>query len=283
MLVVALVGGGALALTRMRIDIFPPINQPRVFVFLNFGGYDPGQMEGILVNQLELEFQYVDGVRNIESKCIQQVAVIQLSFYPDTDMSKAMSQVVSQASRALAAMPPNTLPPRIMQLDAGSVPVGYLVFKSKTRALGEIGDLAQNRVRALVQNYVPGTVATSPFGTAIRSIAVSVDPDKLRSYNLSPQDVVGAINEGNVISPSGNLYVLDAMPLVPNNATIRDPKEFGNIPIKPGQNVYLRDVATVADATDVNYGYALVDGRKSVYLPVIKKSTASTLQVVSDI
>jgi multidrug efflux pump subunit AcrB len=72
MLVVALVGGGALALTRMRVDIFPPINQPQIYVFLNFGGYDPGQMEGVLVNQLELEFQYVDGVRNIESKCIHR-------------------------------------------------------------------------------------------------------------------------------------------------------------------------------------------------------------------
>jgi multidrug efflux pump subunit AcrB len=283
MLVVALVGGGALALNRMRIDIFPPINQPQIFVFVNYGGYDPGQMEGLLVSQFELWFQYVDGVRNIESKSIQQVAVIQLSFYPDTDMPKAMSQVVSVASRAQAGQPTGTLPPLIMQMDAGSVPVGYVVFRSQTHSLGEIGDLAQNRIRALVQAYVPGTVATSPFGTAIRSIAVSVDPDKLRSYNLTPQDVVNAINEGNAISPSGNLYINDAMPLVPNNAMIREPKEFGSIPLRPGRNVYLRDVATVADATDINYGYALVDGRKSIYLPIIKKSTASTLQVASDV
>ena len=124
MLVVALVGGGAVALNRMRIDIFPPINQPQIFVFCNFGGMDPGQMEGLVVNQFELWFQYVDGVRNIESKSIQQVAVIQLSFYPDTDMSKAMSQVVSVASRAQAGQPTGTLPPLIMQMDAGTVPVG---------------------------------------------------------------------------------------------------------------------------------------------------------------
>src|SRR5271165_6684176 len=122
MLVVALVGGGTLALTRMRIDIFPPINQPQIFVFVNYGGFDPGQMEGLLVNQFELEFQYVDGVRNIESKSIQQVAVIQLSFYPDTDMARAMAQVVAESNRALSAMPANTLPPRIMPMDAGSVP-----------------------------------------------------------------------------------------------------------------------------------------------------------------
>jgi multidrug efflux pump subunit AcrB len=283
MLVVALIGGGALALTRMRVDIFPPINQPQIYVFLNYGGLDPGQMEGILVNQFELQFQYVDGVSNIESKCIQQVAVIKLSFYPGTDMASAMAQVDSEATRALSAMPANTLPPLIMQMDAGSVPVGYLVFKSKTRPLGEIGDLAQNRIRALVQARVPGTVATSPFGASQRSIVVSVDPDKLRAYNLTPQDVVDAIGQGNVVSPAGNLYIRGQMPLVPNNAMIRDPKEFGSIPLKPGRNVYLRDVGTVADATDIIYGYALVDGRKSVYLPIVKKNTASTLQVVSDI
>ena len=170
-----------------------------------------------------------------------------------------------------------------MQMDAGNVPVGYLVFRSKTRSLGEIGDLAQYRVRPLLQTYVPGTVATAPFGSAIRAITVSVDPDKLRSYNLTPQDVVNAVNAGNAISPSGNLYIQGAMPLVPNNAMVRDPKEFGSIPLMPGRNVYLRDVATVADATDLNYGYALVDGRKSIYVPIIKKNTASTLQVVSNV
>jgi multidrug efflux pump subunit AcrB len=283
MLVVALVGGGALALTRMRIDIFPPINQPSIYVFTNYGGYDPFQMEGLLVSPFELWFQFVDGVRSMESRSIQQVAVVKLSFYPDTDMSKAMAQVVSVASRAQATQPNGTLPPLIMQMDAGNVPVGYLVFRTQTRSLGEIGDLVQFRVRPLLQTYVPGTVSTSPYGSSIRAITVSVDPDKLRSYNLTPQDVVDAVNQGNAISPSGNLYVQGAMPLVPNNAMVREPKNFGSIPVKPGRNVYLRDVAAVADATDLNYGYALVDGRKSIYVPIIKKSTASTLTVVSNV
>ena len=180
-------------------------------------------------------------------------------------------------------MPPNVLPPLIMQMDAGTVPVGYLVLQSKDRTLGEMGDLAQMRIRALVQSNVPGTMATSPFGTNVRTIVISVDPDRLRSYDLTPEEVVAALRDGNFISPSGNVYVQDQMPLVPNNAMISEPKDFGNIPIKPGQNVYVRDIGTVSDATDLNYGYALVNGHKSVYLPIVKKSTASTLQVVSDI
>jgi multidrug efflux pump subunit AcrB len=283
MLVVALVGGGALALTRMRIDIFPPINQPKIYVFVNYGGYDPGQMEGLLVSPFEFWFQFVDGVRSMESKSIQQVAVIELSFYPDTDMSKAMAQVVSVASRAQATQPDGTLPPLIMQMDAGNVPVGYLVFKSKTRPLGEIGDLANYRVRPLLQTYVPGTVATAPFDSSIRAITISVEPDKLRKYNLTPQDVVNAVNAGNAISPSGNLYVQGTMPLTPTNAMIREPKVFESIPLVPGRDVYLRDVGKVADATDLVYGYGLVDGRKSIYVPIIRKTTASTLTVVSNV
>ncbi len=283
MMIVTLIAVGGLALSRMRVDIFPPINQPQIVVFCNYGGMDPSQMEGLLVNQFELAFQYVDGVKNIESRCISQVALIKLAFYPGTDMAKAMASVVSQANRAQASMPPNVLPPLIMQLDAGSVPVGYLVLQSKNRTLGEMGDLAQMRIRALVQSNVPGTMATSPFGTNTRAIVISVDPDRLRSYDLTPDSVVSAIRDGNFISPSGNVYVQDEMPLVPNNAMISEPKDFGNIPIKPGSGVYVRDVGTISDATDLNYGYALVNGHKSVYLPIVKKSTASTLQVVGDI
>jgi multidrug efflux pump subunit AcrB len=137
-LVVALIGGGALALARMRIDIFPPINQALIYEFTIYGGHDPFEMEGLLVSPFELWFQLVNGVRSMESTSIQQVAVIKLSFYPDTDMSKAMAQVLSVASRAQATQPDGTLPPLIMQMDAGNVPVGYLVFRSQTHSPGEL-------------------------------------------------------------------------------------------------------------------------------------------------
>ncbi len=283
MLVVALVSGGGLALNRMRVDIFPSLNSPRIFVFLQFGGMSPGQMEGLIVNQFELSFQYVDSVQQIESRSIQQVALVELSFFPGTDMGQAMGQVVAMANRAMARMPPGTLPPMVMRMDAGSVPVGYLVMDSKTTSLGMLGDLAENVIRPLVQANVPGTVAVSPFGPNARSIIVNVDPDKLRTYNLSAQDVVGALMTGNVVVPAGNLYIKEQMPMVPTNALVTDVQELGKIPLKIGRNVYLRDVATIEDATDVNYGYALVNGKKSVYLPIIKKDTASTLTVVADI
>ncbi len=283
-LVVALISGGVLAINRMRVDIFPSLNTPRIYVFLQFGGMSPAQMEDLIVNQFELLFQYVDNVKSIESRSIQQVSLLELSFVPSTDMGQAMGQVVAMANRAMSRMPPGTLPPMIMRMDAGSVPVGYLVMSSKITSLGMMGDLAQNMLRPLVQENVPGTVTVSPFGPNMRSILVNVDPVKLKAYNLSPQDVVNiTLMTGNVVIPAGNLYVKDSMPMVPSNSLVTNIQELGKIPLRVGENVYIRDVATIRDDTDVTYGYALVNGKKSVYLPIIKKDTASTLTVVADI
>jgi multidrug efflux pump subunit AcrB len=283
MIVVALFGAGGLAAYQMRIDIFPPFDLPQIYVIQNYNGMSPAQMEGLIVNQFELNFQYVDGVQQVESRSIQQMALIKLSFYPGTDMSQAMAEVVAQANRAQATMPAGVLPPQIMRMDAGSVPIGYLVLTGKGVSLGTLADLAQQRIRPLLQSNVPGTVGTAPFGSNVRSIVVNVDPDKLRGYNLTPDDVVKSLTTGNVIIPAGNLYLKDQMPLVPTNSTIADVAEFGAIPLDPGRNLYIRDVGTVEDATDLNYGYALVDGHRSVYIPVVKKNTSSTLTVVSDI
>ncbi len=283
MLVVALISGGILAYFRMRVDIFPSLNVPKIYVYLDYVGMNPDQMEGFIVNQIELYFQYVDGIQDIQSRNIQQVALCELSFFNGTDMGQAMAQVVAMSDRAMSWMPKGTLPPMIMRMDAGSVPVGYLVLESQITSLGKMGDLAQNIIRPLVQKNVPGTVAISPFGPNMRSIIINVDPNSMRKYNLQPQEIIDALAKGNTIIPAGNVYLKNSMPMVTNNATVVDIQRLGRIPLKLGRNVYLHDIATIQDATDITYGYALVNGKKSVYLPIIKKDTGSTLTVVADI
>ena len=116
----------------------------------------------------------------------------------------------------------------------------------------------------------------------MRSIIIRVDPHKLRENNLTPENVVDALAKGNTIVPAGNVYIQDSMPIVANNATVVDIQRLGTIPLELGRNVYLRDVATIQDDTDITYGFALVNGKKAVYLPVIKTATGSTLSVVAD-
>jgi multidrug efflux pump subunit AcrB len=283
MVVVAVIGGGILALDQMRVDIFPAINAPQIYVVNNYAGMSPEQIEGIVTNVYEQNFQYVNGLKGVESKNIQNFVLLKLTFYPDTDMAAAMSQVVSLTNRARGQMPPSVLPPFVIRFDAATVPIGYLVMESKTRPLGELADLGLFRIRPLMVAEVPGTVSFSPYGSNTRAIVITVDPDRLRAHNFTPEDVVLALQNGNVVVPSGNLYSQGQMPLVPTNAMVHDPLEMGKIPVQLGKDVYIRDVATIHDATDINYGCALVNGRKSVFIPVVKNDTASTLTVVRQI
>jgi multidrug efflux pump subunit AcrB len=272
--------GSVLAVTRMKFDIFPSLNLPVIYVAQPYGGLDPGQMEGLITNYYEYHFLYISGIHHVESKNIQGVALMKLFFHPATDMAQAMAETIQYVNRSRAFMPPGTVGPFVMRFDTGSVPVGYLVLSSKTRSIGDIQNLALFNVRPMFSS-LPGVSAPPPFGGNQKTVVVQVDPDRMRSYNVSPDDVVAALNLGNTISPSGNARIQDQMPIVPVNAMVKDPNELGNIPLRPGENVYLRDVARIDVSTDIPSGYALKDGRRSVYLLVNKRADASTLSVIN--
>jgi multidrug efflux pump subunit AcrB len=212
------------------------------------------------------------------------MALMKLYFHPGTNMAQAMAETIGYVTRSRAFMPPGTVSPFIMRFDVGSVPVGYLVLSSGTKSIGEIQDQALFKVRPMFAS-LPGVSAPPPFGGNQRTVVVRVEPDKLRSYNMSPDEVVSALAAGNVISPSGVVRIGDEMPIVPVNSLVRQAKELETIPIRVGANptVYLRDVATVQDASDVPTGYALVNGRRAVYILVTKRADASTLEVVRNV
>src|SRR6202521_4376347 len=261
---IALIAGGWVALSRMKVDIFPSLDLPVVYVAQPYGGMDPSQMEGLIANYYEYHFLYINGIHHVESKNVQGVSLMKLYFHPGTDMAQAMAETVGYVNRSRAFMPPGTVPPFIMRFDTGSVPVGYLVLSSETKSIGEIQDQALSRVRPMFAS-IPGVSAPPPFGGAQRTIVVRADPNRLRGYNLSPDDVVRCLTAGNTISPAGSIRTTTAMPLVPSNAMVVKPEELGNIAIKPG--VFLRDVVRrdpitekplIEDATDIPSGYALV-------------------------
>src|SRR5262249_23219862 len=141
----------------------------------------------------------------------------------------------SATSPARAFMPPGTVSPFVMRFDVGSIPVGYLVLRSETKSIGEIQDQALFKVRPMFAS-LPGVSAPPPFGGNQRTVVVRVDPDRLRSYQMSPDEVVKALAAGNVISPSGTVRIGDEMPIVPINSLARQVKDLEAIPIRPGQD-----------------------------------------------
>src|SRR6201981_3767791 len=199
--VIAIAFGSVLAIRNMPRDIFPTLGIPTIYVAQPYGGMDPAQMEGYLTYYYEYHFLYITGIEHVESKSIQGAALIKLQFYPGTDMSQAMSETVAYVNRARAFMPPGTVPPFIMRFDAGSVPVGNLVFSSESRTVGEMQDAALNLVRPLFAT-LKGVSAPPPFGGSARSIVINLKPERLRSCKMSPEGVVAAITDANLISPS---------------------------------------------------------------------------------
>ncbi|MEX2043981.1 MAG: efflux RND transporter permease subunit [Opitutus sp.] len=282
-LVIAVILGGALALKRMSRDIFPPLGIPTIYVAQPYGGMDPAQMEGYLTYYYEYHFLYITGIEHVESKSIQGASVMKLQFHPGTDMSAAMSEVVAYVNRARAFMPAGTPGPFMMRFDAGSVAVGYLVFSTDNPAitLGQMQDAALNRVRPLFAT-LPGVSAPPPFGGSARSIVVNVNPERMRAYGLSPDEIVQAMSQGNLISPSGNMILGDKYPIVPINSVVKNVKDLEAVPLRTvdGRAVFVRDVARVEDGSDITTSYALANGLRTVYIPVTKRADASTLEVV---
>src|SRR5713226_10217171 len=280
--VIAISLGSVLAYLRMSVDIFPDLNLPVIYVAQPYGGMDPAQMEGYLVSYYEYHFLYITGIEHVESKSIQNVGLIKLYFHPGTDMSQALAQTISYVERSRAFMPPGTVAPFVVRYDAGSVPVGQLVFSSETRGVGEIQDLALFRVRPMFAT-LPGVSAPPPFGGNQRTVVIHVDPDRLRQYDMSPEQVIRAVASGNTILPAGNVRIGDINRLAPINSVVPQIQELANLPIRvgAGPDVYLRDIGTVENSSDVLTGYALVNGRRTVYIPVTKRADASTVEVVS--
>jgi multidrug efflux pump subunit AcrB len=269
--------------TGMPVDIFPDLNTPTIYVAQPYGGLDPQQMEGFITNYYEYHFLYITGIDHVESKNIQGVALMKLFFHPGTDMAQAMAETVSYVNRSRSFMPTGTVPPFIMRFDAGSVPVGYLVFRSDTRSIGDIQNEALFRVRPMFAS-LPGVSAPPPFGGNQRTVVIRADPERLRACHMSPDEVVAAIASGNDITPSGNVTIGGKSPIVPVNSVVGgDVKDLEKIPIRLGTDptVYVGDIGHAVVATDVPTGYGLVNGKRSVYILVTKRADASTLSVVN--
>ncbi len=282
--VVGLIVGASLAVARMPRDIFPDLEVPVVYVTQTWPGMTPAQVEGLIVSKYEDHFLYIAGIEHIESRSVQGVTMLKLYFHPGTDTSYAVAQVTAMAYRAAAFMPPGTLPPFIMRLDQGAFPAAQLVFESKTRSDTEIQDLALYKVRPILAT-LPGVSAPPPFGGKARMIMVSLDPDRLRAYGMSPEEVAIAIANTNVTLPEGAVRLNGTQYITQTNNTVPGPQQLNDAPLRMGQGatVYLRDVGVAEDGGDVHVSSALVNGRRAVYMPITKRAGASTLAVVDSI
>ncbi|GAO45615.1 efflux RND transporter permease subunit [Flavihumibacter petaseus] len=283
-LVAGLLFFGIGAIRDIKVDILPKMNLPVIYIAHPFGGYTPNQMESYFGKQYVNILLFANGIKSIETKNTQGLMLMKLTYYEGTNMAQAASELSALSNRAQAIFPPGTQPPFIIRFDASSLPVGQLVLSSAQRSNNELQDLANVYVRASFTS-IPGLLAPPPFGGNIRTVEINVDPEALRAHNITPDQVVEAIRINNQTAPSGNIRVGDKQYITPTNNTIKQIKDFENIPLFKGgvSNVYLRDIATVKDGADVTSGYALINGKRSVYISIAKSADASTWEVVNNL
>ena len=269
---------------KINIDIFPKIESPAIYIAMPYGGLTPSYMDGFMANEFQKVLVFVGGIKDIEFKSIQGFTLMKLSFYSGTDMAQSAAEVSAQVSRAMGFLPPGSVPPQVVRFDGSSLPIGQLVFESDKRSISEIQNLVLTRIRPMFVT-IPGITAPAPFGGNIRSIVIKVSPALMQSFGLSEEEIMTAVAKNNLPTPAGNIRMGDKNYMSPLNSLVKGPEEFLNLPVRVNEasTVFIRDIATVEDAADVTTGYAVVNGKRSVYLPVIKKADASTLQVVENL
>ncbi len=281
----ALVVIGVTSLARMPVDLFPSINLPEVVVATFYSGMPPQDIETDITDPLERFFTLASGIDHMESRSLLGVSIIRVYFQPGTSADADVTELSNLALADLKRLPPGTLPPVVLKFDASSLPVCLVTLKGQDLNQTQLHDIGQFAIRNQIA-VVKGAEIPPPFGGKYRQIMVYVDPYKLASRQLSPMDVVNAVNNFNLILPAGDVKMGPFDYYVYSNSLVSDMDQLGKIPVKTvGSSwVSVNDVGEAQDANQIQYSLVRVDGQRSVYLPIMKQGgDTNTIEVVNGI
>jgi hydrophobic/amphiphilic exporter-1 (mainly G- bacteria), HAE1 family len=276
---------GITSLARMPVDLFPAINLPEVVVATFYSGMPPEDIEVSITNPLERFFTLASGIDHMESRSLLGVSIIKIYFQPGTNADADVTELSNLALADLKRLPPGTLPPVVLKFDASSLPVCLVTLKGQGLSQTELHDVGQFSIRNQIA-VVKGAEIPPPFGGKYRQIMVYVDPYKLASRQLSPMDVVNAVNNSNLILPAGDVKVGPFDYYVYSNSLVDNMDQLSRLPIKTvGTSwVTVDDIGKAEDANQIQYNLVRVDGQRSVYLPIMKQGgDTNTIEVVNGI
>ena len=280
-LVITLVG--TVSVIRMPVDLFPAMNIPVVAVATFYSGMPPEQIEGNITYHLERFFTLASGIDHMESRSLAGVSLIKVYFQPGTNPDSAVTTIASLAMAEISHLPPGTLPPFVLKMDASSLPVCLVTLRGEDLSETQLKDLAQNVLRNQLAG-VAGAAVPQPFGGRWREIMLYADPFKLEARQMSLMDVVRAMNESNLILPAGDVQIGKYDYNIYANSQVSKVADINRVPIKlSGDNpVRVSDIGVAKDAYALQYNAVRVDGQRSVYLPVLKQGGDSNTIAVVD-
>ena len=276
---------GVTSIAQMPVDMFPPINIPVVLVATFYNGMPPQQIEADITDTFERFFTLASGVDHMESRSLTGVSLIKIYFQPGTDANADVTAISNLAMADLRRLPEGTLPPVVLQVTASSQPVCLLTVAGQGFTETQLHDYLQYQIRNQIAG-VPGATVPPPFGGKYRALMIYVDPVKMQAHQLSPLDVVQAVNSSNLILPAGDVRIGPLDYNIYTNAQVPDAQALNDIPVKTvGENsVFISDVGKAVDGSSLQYNIVRVDGQKSVYVGVQKQGgNTNTIAVVDGI
>jgi CzcA family heavy metal efflux pump len=270
---------------RTPTDIFPNINIPVVAVAWQYTGMNPEELEGRLTSTYErLLTTTVDNVEHIESTTVNGQAIVKIYLQRGADLATANAQVTAISQTVLRQLPPGTLPPLIINYSASSVPILQLGVSGPGLSEQQLNDLSQNFLRPQLVT-VPGAVIPYSYGGKQRQVMIDLNEPLIQSKGLSPQDILNAVQQQNVISPSGTAKIGPFEYDVRANFAPKTVPELNDLPVKVvgDSTIYLRDVANVRDGFAPQTNIVRQDGRRGALVTILKAGNASTIDVVKGI
>jgi HAE1 family hydrophobic/amphiphilic exporter-1 len=276
---------GITSLAQMPVDMFPPINIPVVLVATFYNGMPPQQIEADITDTFERFFTLGSGIDHMESRSMAGVSLIKIYFQPGTDANADVTSISNLAMADLRRLPEGTLPPVVLKVDASSLPVCLVTVEGQGLNETQLHDYLQYQIRNQIAG-VPGATIPPPYGGKYRQLMVYVDPLKLQAHELSPMDVVRAMNDSNLILPAGDVRLGALDYNIYTNAQVPNAQALNQVPLKTEgeKSVFLSDVGNAVDGSYLQYNIVRVNGQKSVYAPILKQGgDTNTIVVVNGI
>jgi len=276
---------GVTSLVRMPVDLFPSINLPEVVVATFYSGMPPQDIETDITDPLERFSTLASGIDHMESRSLLGVSIIKVYFQPGTNADADVTELSNLALADLKRLPPGTLPPVVLKFDASSLPVALVPVKGPGLNETQLHDYAQFAIRNQIA-VVPGAEIPPPFGGTYRQVMVYVDPYKLASRQLSPMDVVDAVNDSNLILPAGDVKMGPYDYFVYSNSLVDNMDQLGKVPVKTAGTswVTVNDIGRAEDSHQIQYNVVRIDGQRSCYIPIMKQGgDTNTIAVVNGV
>ncbi|HJT34824.1 MAG TPA: efflux RND transporter permease subunit [Pirellulales bacterium] len=282
-LTIVLLGG--LSVSAINIDILPVFKAPAVMVLTFYGGMPPSDVERDITNRIERWTNMAAGMKRQESRSILGASVVFNYFYSNADPGEALTSVQSLAQSVVPNLPSGTLPPVVLPFDPTSTtPICMVALNSDKYGESTLYDVGRYEVRNQVMG-IRGAVSPVVFGGKIRAVQIYLDRQRMQARDLAPLDVMKSVAASNIFLPTGELIVGDKDYFLESNSMFPDVEGMASIPLRTehGSRGYVGDVGQPTDAAMLQTTIVRVEGKKQVYIPVMRQRGASTVEVVDEL